>query len=455
MPGTQERGRTLANALGGPAFAGLETIFCWGTVSVYCLAFLPALRFFNNDVNTLSESDPTNQMLQVIILLVMAGLSLIYWRDMLALVRRSWGSALIVAFCFGSALWSDDPMLTIRRATVFGVTTLFAIYVAARFSLNHFAKIVSFAGLFMALASLALVVTSPAVGLEQLGQNSGLPRGVFATKNVMGHIMMLCSVFALWIAIQSRSETGVRFRRFYAGVALLCLALALWSRSSTVLIGIIAASGAWVSAALIRRYPAWRIGTVYLAVAAVVVLLAAIIIMPEQAAGLLGKDDTLSGRDELWAAVHDYIAQRPWLGYGYGAFWREDGAEATTIWQMIQWVAPHAHNAVLEILLELGRVGLVVAVGYHLYVFGRLSQAIWRGQAWAAPLAAALVAIVAQGLTEANALRQGDIGWVILVLADLLVARRALALGALGSNPVRTRRTSAVTVSGRFGTRAG
>jgi exopolysaccharide production protein ExoQ len=75
--------------------------------------------------------------------------------------------------------------------------------------------------------------------------------------------------------------------------------------------------------------------------------------------GFLGKDLTLSGRDQLWGAILQMVNQRPWFGYGYEAFWYVTGQSSLPdlVWNMIGWDAPHAHNGLLEILLALGWIG--------------------------------------------------------------------------------------------------
>jgi exopolysaccharide production protein ExoQ len=78
---------------------------------------------------------------------------------------------------------------------------------------------------------------------------------------------------------------------------------------------------------------------------------------------LLGRaeeSDTLSGRAFIWPLVSYYISFRPWLGYGYEAFWNP--AHIDTISDELQWGLREAHNGYLEVLLSTGIVGLTCAV---------------------------------------------------------------------------------------------
>jgi O-antigen ligase len=75
---------------------------------------------------------------------------------------------------------------------------------------------------------------------------------------------------------------------------------------------------------------------------------------------LLGKSDDLTGRLDIWSAVISLAQQRPAFGWGWVSWW-------------VPWVAPfdnlafesgvrqlHAHNAWLDVFLQLGVAGLVV-----------------------------------------------------------------------------------------------
>ena len=81
---------------------------------------------------------------------------------------------------------------------------------------------------------------------------------------------------------------------------------------------------------------------------------------------MLGKDLTLTGRTGIWSAVLDSIAKRPLLGYGYQAFWLGLEGESYRIILAVSWVLAQAQNGFLDVMLEMGTVGLAIV----LLVFG-------------------------------------------------------------------------------------
>jgi len=426
-PRASHGSKTIGGTAATRLFVLFEHAFCWIVVSVYCDAFLPAWLHWNNDEVALRDTNPINQTLQTFILAVMIIMTVRYRSKFLALLRCSWGIVVVTGFCFLSIAWSDAPGISLRRSVVFTVSNAFALYVAARFEIDRLSRIISWSAALMSVSSLVLIVAVPAAGLEQSGLNTGLPRGVFSGKNSMGFMLLICSLFTFQAALVVRRERSLTRALPHWMIWGLSLSLAAAAQSATVVLAMIAGYGCWVGAALIRRYRAIR-ALIALLIAEILGVLALVLAsFPDQAIGLLGKDSSLTGRDELWAAVWSYIRLRPVLGYGYAAFWRDDSPQVTRIWEIIGWDTPHAHNAVLELLLEVGIVGTFLVGIFYAVVWARVAGAVWCGDRSAGLLGAVLTAIFVQSLTEANALHQSDIGWIMLVVANFVAASRKIA----------------------------
>jgi exopolysaccharide production protein ExoQ len=96
---------------------------------------------------------------------------------------------------------------------------------------------------------------------------------------------------------------------------------------------------------------------------------AAIMLSPDSLFTLLGKDVTLTGRTGIWRAVTDSIAKRPLLGYGYQAFWLGLEGESYRVILAVSWVLAQAQNGFLDVMLEMGVVGLAVVVLVFAFAF--------------------------------------------------------------------------------------
>jgi len=79
----------------------------------------------------------------------------------------------------------------------------------------------------------------------------------------------------------------------------------------------------------------------------------------------LGKDPSLTGRTEIWDSLMRKVADRPWTGYGYGAFWGRIGESVPADWVRKEtgWIVPSAHNGWIDLLVQLGWPGAVLVGG--------------------------------------------------------------------------------------------
>ena len=140
----------------------------------------------------------------------------------------------------------------------------------------------------------------------------------------------------------------------------------------------------------------------------------------------LGRDASLTGRDDLWAAVIRAIGRRPWLGYGFDAVWtRPFSGVAMTIQQQTGWDSPHSHNGFLDLALDLGLVGVGIFLsGLVVHLFkavtavrqSREKRALW-------PLMY-LSFLIFYNLTESSLLTVNSLYWVLYVSVAVSLASR-------------------------------
>jgi O-antigen ligase len=85
----------------------------------------------------------------------------------------------------------------------------------------------------------------------------------------------------------------------------------------------------------------------------------------------LNKDPTLTGRVPLWGLLMELAVKHGFLGYGLGAFWLMGNDDVQWVWAVAEWQSPEAHNGYIDILLQLGLPGLVLAIWSLCEVIGR------------------------------------------------------------------------------------
>jgi O-antigen ligase len=338
------------------------------------------------------------------------------------LARCAWPVLALCLFAFLSAYASDYPSLVVRRAGTVTLSTLFGIYLAAR---GDFAELVAALVKVFALAAIASFVAI--VALPQAATVTGdyythAWRGAFTDKNELGLACgeaIMLSVYAFRRHYGPRWLAGLTFAAF--------LVLLYGSQSKTPIVFMIAALyGAMVVMALRRRSAAGLIIGYALLVAGLVG--GAFLAMTWQDVLLaLGRDPTFTNRTRIWQLALEYIAYRPWFGYGFGAFWQATSADAQTFWIALGFKTPHAHNSWLELALGIGVVGVgVAALGWLAVLYRTLRVATAPHAEHVAFCLAFLAAIFFENMTEYEFFRAGRLMYALFVAILTYLGREVI-----------------------------
>ena len=148
----------------------------------------------------------------------------------------------------------------------------------------------------------------------------------------------------------------------------------------------------------------------------------------------LGKSPDASGRFSIWQTVWGLIAERWQLGWGWISHWIPGVAPYEGLIEIENVPHYHAHNAFLDVWLQLGIIGLLIFVWLLWSTFVR----VWRvavvhtNPLYLWPLFAFMV-ISTQALAESRVLIEN--GWVMLVLFALKSREPFENLEPLGLTP--------------------
>ena len=315
---------------------------------------------------------------------------------------------LLLAVCALSFLWSIDPGLTARRSFAILMTTLAGLFIGTRYSWQTLLRGFAVAWLVVAIVSFLAAILVPAFGRMQ-DVHVGAWQGLYFEKNQLGGHMARAAIFAAFLAIMDG-----KYRWLWSGALALSIALVLLSTSKSSLLGLlvglgILAVGAWMKQGVrVGLLPLW------LGVIAAILTGAVFVFAPDLVFQLLGRDATLTGRTDIWFALADNIEERPWLGYGYGAFWAPESAPGNWLREALQWDAPTAHNGWLEVTVALGLIGLILLTLDFLLTTSRAVLAAVN--TWTGLFALAFIAqFFLFSLSESASLQQNSIVWLIYV----------------------------------------
>jgi exopolysaccharide production protein ExoQ len=165
------------------------------------------------------------------------------------------------------------------------------------------------------------------------------------------------------------------------------------------------------------------IGSVF---TAIISLATAAVVIPNLSAffALLGKKSDLTGRTELWTQVITAIGRHPWHGYGVYSFWLGLYGPSAPVIEAVGWDVPHAHNGILDLLLDVGAIGLVLfVIAYLAGVLGSIQiyrQSQSQKDLW--PLMV-LIVFAAANLTESSIIHQ-SLFWTLFMSATFRASRR-------------------------------
>jgi exopolysaccharide production protein ExoQ len=390
----------------------------------------------------ISNNDPTQKNpiklgVEIFIYLTTAFLIVRNLRVFVDLALRHKLLWILLAVALLSALWSDVPSFTAKRGLVLLAATCFGVYLATHYTMRQIIRMMCVVGAIAAIGSFLVVWRMPDVGISG-GATAGDWQGIFGQKNTLGRFMALET---LVFAVATLKEE--RFRWVFALGALVSCGLLVMSRDISAAVLLPVLFGLIPVFHFARKYSLASIVTtlgVIGGTAAAFVFV--IIIEPKKLLLMLGKDSTLSGRTEIWALVWQKVIERPWLGYGYSGFWLgKDGKESAGIWEALKWSVPHSHNGYLDVLVQLGAVGLLLFfVGY--VVFFRQALRCARASKTVLGLFPLLYLsfMLLTNCTEGTILRDESIFWVLYAAIWVLTTRWLDLAGSRALHPARATR---------------
>ena len=264
--------------------------------------------------------------------------------------------------------------------------------------------------------------------------------GIVASRNLLGMIALLgLIVFGARLAAGSiRRAQGIGWLVASGAVMLL-------TRSATViLVGVVVLVALGFVAWARRVGPDRRRGVYWAAAGVLAASVALLVVFWGALLDLFGKSEDLTGRLDIWSSVIGLAAERPWFGWGWIGYWQPwvEPFQGLAVRNGVEYL--QAHNAWLDVWMQLGIVGLVA---FASMVLG----ALWRSWFLAVdrpkdesgrplPHSAAslvpllvLVALVAQSLAESRILVEG--GWLLLIAIAWSTKRRQWAPEPLPAEP--------------------
>ena len=249
--------------------------------------------------------------------------------------------------------------------------------------------------------------------------------GVTVHKNTLGRLCLVSAFFLLWALYRrwrERAPAGGRYQG-WADASVLLIALFLlkgdagaYSATSigTLAVGIAFFLGlAWVRK---LKLPVPQAGLLALVIFLIGFGVSAPFLGGSNVAtfsSAFGRKETLTGRTETWAELVPVVKRQPLLGSGFGSFW-------TTARRQFYEMS-YGHNGYLDILLELGAVGLAFYAAWLLSCARKFHGALAEDYDWGSLAICFLLMVVVYNVTESALGSLGEQMTAVVVLASLVV----------------------------------
>ena len=367
-PKVLDRARSFA---GGHKFVMLATLLAWTMVLLFVVP--GDLNYDTYNATTDNEGNIATRILQIFVLAA----SLFIVVTQTKLVKKLIGSLNIyfiglIALSVVSLVWSVAPDVSIHRLMRMPAAVGISLTIGmVAWSPYQFQKIVGPVITFVMLGSLLFGLVNPELAIhhEPSPELYLAWHGLTTQKNILGNL----AGFGFILAIHGYLSRSIGMGAFIVsgGSALACLIL---SHSSTSMFATIAATSILIITlkmpAALRRFVPLLVSLVVLV--AIIYALAMLNVIPglrsilSPISSITGKDLTFSGRTAIWEPIAEHIKLRPILGSGFGAYWAGPipSSESYVLLKTLYWYPSSVHNGILDIINDLGFVGLALLMGY-------------------------------------------------------------------------------------------
>jgi exopolysaccharide production protein ExoQ len=360
-------------------------------------------------------------------------------------LRRHRWLLVLLTYMFISTFWSDITFIALKRWIREVIVVIMALVIMSEANPRRALESVLRRSAYVLIPfSFMLIKYYPALG-RQYGRWSGIEMwtGVTAQKNGLGRLCMisvfflLCSLYQWW---RERASVRVSYQP-WADISVLLIALVLFkgADSSTSLASLVVGVATFLGLCLFQKLKLMAPKTCLLAL---MILLIGFGVSAPFLGGSnvaifsssLGRDETLTGRTEVWAAVLPVVKQHPLLGSGFGSFWTDARRQLYEI--------PTAHNGYLDILLELGAVGLAFCTMWLLSCARQLHRALSQDYDWASIAICFLIMGLVYNNTESALNSLTEHMTAVVVLTSLVVPARLRTRKCASTAGVRSSRSA-------------
>jgi O-antigen ligase len=341
------------------------------------------------------------------------------WGRTAILLRANGPLILFFFYCALSALWSDYSDIAFKRWTkAFGDLVMVLVVITDPDRQAAVKRLLARAAFLLIPLSVLFIKYYPDLG-RGYDQWTWSPyySGVAIGKNGLGYVCLVVGLGSLWrwlSALRWEDRTSATEPLIAHGVILAMTLWLFWKADSATSFACFLVGGSLLVASTVAGLT--RPGSPTQVLVGALVLLGVsgwFLHTGTDVVEAMGRDTTLTGRTELWRQLLQ-VKVDPFFGSGFESFWL--GERVEKFWRMYWWHPNQAHNGYLEILLNLGWIGLALLAAVIVSAMRHILRTFRSDPETARLGFALLVAALLYNVTEA-AFRGFHLVWIAFLLA--------------------------------------
>lgn len=344
------------------------------------------------------------------------------------ILKDNFALVLLYIYVGISILWSDYTFVSFKRwFRLIEAIPIAMVVLSERSPLDALESVFRRCAYVLVPFSLILAKYYPHLGVSY-GRWSGLLAwtGVTTTKNALGHLCLVSSIFIIWAFLKDRRVKNISKTTTItlADGFILTIAVYLLFGGPG---GFSATSTANFIVVILSMILFYKMGnraeqTATLLISAVV-LVWIILIFSESfvstITSLLGRDSTFTGRTDIWAMALRDAAQHPILGTGFGSYFATDNEFSRTFGYT-------GHNGLLDIYVELGVVGIILVLVFFLSFYRRVRGELAQSFDWGVFGICVLIMSLLANYTESLFLKSSSYIWASMIFLTIVFSAPCL-----------------------------
>lgn len=302
-------------------------------------------------------------------------------KELLNFIKREKFLTIFLLWCLITIIWSNYALVSLKRyiqyLTTVTVTLSILLHVKDTKQIINVFKIIIGGYLIIALLT---ILTIPGAH-----DRFGIWRGVASHKNTLGQISLISVIF---FAAIFNKEQSLKSKTIVAVLIIMGIVLLFGSQSSTSIFAFLILFVLTLILLIDKIFePIGIRKTVSLLAMFVfmIMFISIMLVVPEiieDAVGSTGKDLTFTGRVDLWADIWEEAKNHLVIGTGFQGYWVVTSTKVELLFEIYSWLPTQAHNGYLDIINEVGIIGIIlfsfILINYFVNLSRTKQKQIWK-----------------------------------------------------------------------------